>query len=66
MCQSAEVPESLLPPMVRPVGRINLQMPVQNPYQQRFYNGNNNASAVFSLDGKYMASMDVQGATATL
>ena len=48
--------------MVRPVGRINLQMPVQNPYQQRFYNGNNSASAVFSLDGKYMASMDVQAA----
>ncbi len=62
VCQSAEVPESLLPPMVRPVGRINLQMPVQNPYQQRFYNGNNSASAVFSLDGKYMASMDVQAA----
>ena len=34
-CQSAEVPESLLPPMVRPVGRINLQMPVQNPYRAK-------------------------------
>lgn len=57
-CRSAEIPDSLLPPMVRPVARVKLQMPLQPNVQLQW--GGNASLSVFSPNGKYLAAMDAQ------
>jgi dipeptidyl aminopeptidase/acylaminoacyl peptidase len=60
--RSADIPESLLPPMVRPAARV--QLASANPNQRAYYRsqfGGTLVSAVFSRDGKYVAAADPQG-----
>ncbi len=62
VAQSAEIPEGLLPPLIRPSARITLEVgnPDYPPHMRYRYGGGQGNQSAFSADARYLVAADSQ------